>query len=127
MTPPLTDERLAEYVTLGPPTRQVGAEIARELAELLRQLREAGEALDDGADLLANEAATERERSGRYPVETSYFKKYDSRARLAAKQSDQLRALRGLVRTPHGKTLGETYPCRECGEAYCDCAVREQP
>ncbi len=26
-----------------------------------------------------------------------------------------------------GKTLGEQYPCAECGEAYCDCEGRFQP
>jgi hypothetical protein len=101
----VTDERLAEFIdTLrngwerdGDTEDEMAAAI-EAFQSLRRKLREAKEALDSGADLLANEAAAERANSGRYPVETSYFRKYDLRARTAARESDQLRALKELVK-----------------------------
>ena len=101
-TPPLTDERLAEYVALGPPTRQDGAEIARELADLLRQLREAGEDnggkycnryMDDAPSIRAD--CEDHRARGMQCITCPNRNLHDEVKDLRSK----LRALRGLVRT----------------------------
>lgn len=72
--------------------------LTTELDALKAAIQEAAVAIEDGADLLDADASLERSRSGRYKVETEYFKKYDSRARFSAKEADQLRALLEIVK-----------------------------
>ena len=87
---------------------EAAAQIVREARRDsgVRITEDEREALQDGADLLANEAADERAKSGRYPVTSEYFAKYDSRARLAARQSDMLRSLAAIGPLPPDDAKG---------------------
>jgi hypothetical protein len=101
-TPPLTDEQLVEFIDFfraiidndGEKAQPLDAGLHAALthyAELLRQLREAGEALDWVIESLA----CEREGLNEHPT----LKDNAEHKALLEKYAATLRALRGLVRT----------------------------
>jgi hypothetical protein len=98
-TPPkVANNTLLEYLNVfveGSATYKMAA----RLLHLETLLSSSAEALESGEACLLLEASNQRAISSSFDVHTDSWKKYDSRARTAAIEADQLRALVQAVKT----------------------------